>query len=253
MNESRLLFSILAAFTLAAALPGQPATSPPATSQPVASQPAAESEAVVPLEIVESPIAESAYRAIDGEREIDTVVIHFASAIYWFADDFQEIVGEEGKSYANSVGLTPENLAAHKYDWQLVKAIFEAYNVSSHYAIARDGTVVRFVAENDRASHAGRSTMPDDGRTGVNDFSIGIELMASHPNDDPTVRTADDAYTAAQYAALNRLIASICERHDIAHVVGHDEVAPERKTDPGPLFQWDRIRTDDYRPLACGD
>src|SRR5690606_5357593 len=125
-----------------------------------------------PLAIIESPISPATYSKVQEPRKIDTVVVHYASAIYWFDPAFQKIVSEEGKAYATSVNLTPENLAQHKYDWQLVKAIFEAYKVSSHYAIARDGTIVRFVADNDRAHHAGRSTMPTDGREGVNDFSI---------------------------------------------------------------------------------
>lgn len=201
--------------------------------------------------IVSSPINPECFGQVEGVRSIDTVVVHYASAIYWFDPSFQKILGEEGRAYAESIGLTKENLSEHKYDWQLVKAIFEAYGVSSHYAIARDGTIVQFVPDNDRAYHAGRSTMPTDGRTGVNNFSIGIELMASHPDDDPTVKTLEDAYTEAQYESLNGLIAQLCERHGIDAVVGHDEIAPGRKTDPGPLFQWDRVRTEDYRPAAC--
>ena len=109
---------------------------------------------------------------------------------------------------------------------------------------------MQFVDDNDRAWHAGRSKMPTDGREGVNDFSIGIELAASHPKDDATVKTAADAYTEAQYDSLSKLIAHLCGKYDISAVVGHDEIAPERKTDPGPLFQWDRVRTKDYKPLA---
>ncbi|MBX3728490.1 MAG: N-acetylmuramoyl-L-alanine amidase [Candidatus Sumerlaeia bacterium] len=206
---------------------------------------------VAPPEIVESRIAANCYNVHDGVRSIDTVVVHYASAIYWFDPSFQRILGDEGRAYAESIGLTRENLAQHKYDWQLVKPIFEAYKVSAHYIIARDGTIVRLVPDNDRAWHAGQSTMPTDGRQGVNNFSIGIELMSSHPKDDPTVVTPQDAYTEAQYASLTRLIAMFCEKHPITAVVGHDEIAPGRKTDPGPLFQWGRVRTPDYRPLAC--
>ncbi len=205
------------------------------------------------FKIVESHIADNCYTKVEEDREIDTVVVHFASAIYWFNESFQEIVGAEGKEYAESINLTPENLADHKYDWQLVKAIFEAYKVSAHYAIARDGTIVQLVPDNDRAWHAGRSVMPNDKREGINDFSIGIELMASHPKDDPTVKTEEDAYTDAQYKSLNKLIQHFCEEHGVQYIVGHDEIAPERKNDPGPLFQWDRVRNDDYSPRACED
>jgi hypothetical protein len=203
------------------------------------------------LAIVQSPMPADCFGVSTEKRTIDTVVVHYASAIYWYDKDFQKIVGEEGSSYAKSIELTPETLAAHKYDWQLVKAVFAAYKVSSHYMIARDGTVVQIVPDNDIAWHAGKSTMPTDGREKVNSFSLGIELMASHPDDDPTVKTFDDAYTAAQYESLNKLIAQFCKTHPITAVVGHDEIAPGRKTDPGPLFQWDKVRSKDFKPLAC--
>lgn len=204
-----------------------------------------------PLQIVQSPIAEDCYTKKEEPRPIDTVVVHYASAIYWFNEDFQKIVTDEGKAYAQQIGLTPGNVNDHKYDPYLVKHIFEAYNVSAHYAIARDGTIIQFVDDNDRAWHAGRSRMPNDERTGVNDFSIGIELMASHPKDDPTVKTLSDGYTDEQYKALNDLISKFCEKYSIENVVGHDEIAPGRKTDPGPLFQWEKVRTEDFKPLAC--
>ena len=209
--------------------------------------------------LIESPIAPKTF----GERtatpvEIDTVVVHFASAIYWFDPSFQKLLaenpelGKEGREHAAKIGLTPENLVNHKYDWQLVKAIFEIYGVSSHYAITRDGVVIRFVPDSKKAYHAGQSKMPTaDARTGVNEFSIGIELLASHPSDDPTVKTPEDAYTPAQYQALQYLMRRLCAEHGINYVVGHDEIAPGRKNDPGPLFQWDQIRNTDYSPTGC--
>lgn len=207
----------------------------------------------IPLAITESLITNP---ACFGDRNnpagpIDTVVIHFASAIYWFNSDLQSKLDQEAKDYAASINLTPQNLPQHKYDWQLSKGIFVAYGVSSHYAIGRDGEIVRFVPDAKRAFHAGQSKMPNDERTGVNEFSIGIELMASHPADDPTVVTPEDAYTPAQYASLQALIAQLCAEHGIKNVVGHDEIAPGRKNDPGPLFQWDQIRNADYSPKTC--
>jgi hypothetical protein len=202
------------------------------------------------LAIIESPIATNCYTANSGTRTIDTIVVHYASAIHWFNTSFQKLVGEEGKAHAESIGLTPENIHEHKYDWRLVKAIFEAYTVSAHYIIARDGTIVRLVNDNDTAWHAGVSKMPTDGRERVNAFSIGIELMSSHPNEDKTVVTHEDAYTAAQYESLKKLIQHLVSKHPITAVVGHDEIAPGRKTDPGPLFQWEKVRTPDFRPIA---
>lgn len=245
------LFALLALTAIASSPLCAHETGQPHAEHPVAS---ADSASTHTLAITESPITKSdAFgKRKNPDTPIDTVVVHFASAIYWFDPTFQAIVGQEGKDYAASINLTPETLAEHKYDWQLVKAIFEAYGVSSHYAIARNGEIVRFVKDTDRAYHAGPSVMPnDETRTNANDFSIGIELMASHPADDPTVVTPEDAYTAEQYASLQALIAQLCADHGIKYVVGHDEIAPGRKTDPGPLFQWDKVRNADYSPTAC--
>lgn len=244
MKALAYLSSALILATIACASPPTPEATPVAA-------PSAEVVAPeTPIVIVKSPIAENCYTASTEPRKIDTIVVHYTSAIYWFNKDFQKIVGPEGKAYAESIKLTPETLPEHKYDWQLNKAIFTAYKVSSHYMIDRDGTIVRLVDDNNVAWHAGKSKMPTDGREGVNGFSIGIELTASHPADDPSVKTPEDAYTAAQYESLNKLIAHLCKEHPITAVVGHDEIAPGRKTDPGPLFQWEKVRTPDYKPLV---
>ena len=66
---------------------------------------------------------------------------------------------------------------------------------------------------------------------------------------DSPVKTAKDAYTEEQYVALKALIADSQTRHKITAVVGHDEIAPGRKNDPGPLFQWDRVRSKDFKPV----
>lgn len=256
MKISKTLLStlLISSASILVAQSSQPASQPSTApaSQPSsapASQPAEKAE----LEIIESPIAENCYGQRPADAVIDTVVIHHASAIYWFNDDFQEIVGEDGKSYAEQIQLTTQNLDQHKYDWLLVKPIFEAYKVSSHYAIARNGDIVRFVADEDRAYHAGTSTMPvpGDDRTGLNDFTIGIELMSSHPDLDDEVKTPEDAYTKEQYKALEDLMKYLCENHPIKYVVGHDEIAPGRKTDPGPLFQWDKIRNENFTAKHC--
>ena len=100
-----------------------------------------------------------------------------------------------------------------------------ASKVSAHYTIGRDGTIVSHVEESRRAWHAGSSRMKD-GRTHVNDFSIGIELVNRNDGVDP--------YPAAQIQALRRLLRSIISRHDIRHLVPHYECAvpPGRKSDP---------------------
>ena len=87
-----------------------------------------------------------------------------------------------------------------KYDWRFCKEIYELYGVSAHYLIDRDGVVRQLVPDLKIAYHAGESRMPDDDRRAhVNEFSIGIELIASHRDDDSDVRDGRaPAYTEAQ-------------------------------------------------------
>jgi N-acetyl-anhydromuramoyl-L-alanine amidase len=101
--------------------------------------------------------------------------------------------------------------------------------VSSHFLIRRDGALLQFVPTVKRAWHAGTSSWR--GRARCNDFSIGIELEGT----DAT------PYAAAQYATLARLLKALAKRHPIADVVGHSDVSPGRKTDPGPAFDWSRL------------
>jgi AmpD protein len=102
--------------------------------------------------------------------------------------------------------------------------------VSAHFLIRRDGALVQFVGCNERAWHAGASTW--QGRTHCNDFSIGIELEG----------TDDLPYAAAQYTTLARLVRALRRAYPIRDIAGHSDVAPGRKTDPGPAFDWARLR-----------
>ncbi len=101
--------------------------------------------------------------------------------------------------------------------------------VSAHFLIRRDGEVVQFVPCNQRAWHAGVSAW--QGRERCNDFSIGIELEGSD----------FVPFTAIQYQSLDQLLLAIQTRYPIAHLVGHSEIAPERKTDPGLFFVWEKL------------
>ncbi len=107
--------------------------------------------------------------------------------------------------------------------------------VSAHYLISEEGEVIRLVPEEKRAWHAGLSYWR--GHKDVNSASIGIEL--DHPGHGLGYREFSDA----QFEALVPLLARIVERYDIAraNVVGHSDVAPARKIDPGELFPWDRL------------
>ena len=101
--------------------------------------------------------------------------------------------------------------------------------VSAHFLIRRDGELIQFVRCADRAWHAGVSSWR--GRDRCNDYSIGIEVEG----------TDDVPYAAAQYTMLARLLQALARRYPIAAAVGHSDVAPGRKTDPGPAFDWDRL------------
>lgn len=101
--------------------------------------------------------------------------------------------------------------------------------VSSHFFIRRDGQLLQFVPCTQRAWHAGVSEW--QGRQRCNDFSIGIELEGSDV----------DAFEAAQYATLSQLLNTLQQAYPIRHVVGHSDIAPGRKTDPGPFFDWNKL------------
>ena len=98
--------------------------------------------------------------------------------------------------------------------------------VSAHFLIRREGTVMQFVSANDRAWHAGASSFC--GQEYCNDYSIGIELEG----------TDFQPFEPAQYAALALLTSSLTRAYPLQHVTGHQQIAPGRKTDPGPFFNW---------------
>jgi N-acetylmuramoyl-L-alanine amidase len=110
-----------------------------------------------------------------------------------------------------------------------------AAKVSAHYTIDRDGSVYAHVPEERRAWHAGASHWA--GRDGVNGCSIGIELV------NPGHEFGYVPFTDEQIASLVALAQGILKRHTIAarHVLGHSDVAPSRKTDPGELFPWKHL------------
>ena len=110
-----------------------------------------------------------------------------------------------------------------------------AAKVSAHYMIDEDGAVTRLVAEEKRAWHAGRSFWR--GIADINSASVGIELV------NPGHEWGYREFPEAQMEALIPLLAAILKRHDIpqANVVGHSDVAPARKDDPGELFDWELL------------
>ena len=106
----------------------------------------------------------------------------------------------------------------------------QSLRVSAHFLIRRDGSLMQFVPTVMRAWHAGVSTFC--GRERCNDFSIGVELEGSD----------FIPFEPAQYHTLAALTLALQARHPLANVAGHEHVAPERKTDPGPFFYWETYR-----------
>jgi AmpD protein len=111
-------------------------------------------------------------------------------------------------------------------------ATIQNLRVSSHLLIRRDGELVQYVPFQERAWHAGASSY--QGRERCNDFSIGIELEG-----------ADEvAYEPAQYRMLGAVIVMLCNAYpslSLTRIAGHSDIAPGRKTDPGPAFDWQRL------------
>ena len=132
------------------------------------------------------------YEKAEG-RSIDTIIIH--------------------SSY-NALG-------GDAYDVDKLVKEYKDYGVAPHYLIDRKGNIYKLVDEKNIAYHAGESQTPD-GRSNVNNFSIGIELM----------NTKEDKFTDAQYNSLNKLLKDLKDKYEIKYVLGHNQIAPGRKDDP---------------------
>jgi len=154
-----------------------------------------------------------------AETVVDLLVIHSISLP----------PGQYGERHIDDLFLNRLDPAAHPYF-----AGIADLRVSSHLLVRRDGTVTQFVALDRRAWHAGESNYC--GRQRCNDFSIGIELEGCD----------EDPFTDAQYQRLGELTQAVVQRLptiDTRHIVGHADIAPDRKTDPGPCFDWVRYRS----------
>ncbi|HEV7913222.1 MAG TPA: 1,6-anhydro-N-acetylmuramyl-L-alanine amidase AmpD [Albitalea sp.] len=126
-----------------------------------------------------------------------------------------------------------ERLFTNRVDWD-AHAYYRrirGLQVSSHFFIRRAGEVLQFVSVDARAWHAGRSSW--QGRDNCNDFSVGIELEGLE----------GERFETPQYAALTGLLRGLAARYPLQQVVGHEHVAPGRKIDPGPGFDWAALRS----------
>ncbi|HTJ96552.1 MAG TPA: 1,6-anhydro-N-acetylmuramyl-L-alanine amidase AmpD [Rhodocyclaceae bacterium] len=124
------------------------------------------------------------------------------------------------------VQLFTNQLDPHEHPYY---AQIEGLKVSAHFFIRRDGQLIQFVSCLERAWHAGASQW--QGRERCNDFSIGIELEG----------TDNLPFEDAQYSALERLLTVLRSHYPVTATVGHSDIAPGRKTDPGPYFDWTRL------------
>jgi len=131
-------------------------------------------------------------------------------------------------------GPEVEQLFTNQLDWQQHPycQTIQGLQVSAHFFIQRDGCLRQFVSCDERAWHAGASSYR--GRANCNDDSIGIELEGL----DGT------PFEAAQYATLRALCAAVLQQYPIAYIAGHEHIAPGRKRDPGPGFDWARLQHD---------
>ncbi|MHB1666316.1 MAG: 1,6-anhydro-N-acetylmuramyl-L-alanine amidase AmpD [Thiomonas sp.] len=109
-------------------------------------------------------------------------------------------------------------------------AVLQGLRVSSHFFIRRDGSLLQYVSCDQRAWHAGASSF--QGRSRCNDFSIGIELEG----------TDTLPFELAQYDSLAALVGALLQAYPIRALAGHSDIAPGRKTDPGPCFDWSALR-----------
>jgi AmpD protein len=150
--------------------------------------------------------------------EVDLIVVHGISLP----------PGDFGGPWIDSLFTNALPAEAHPYFSEV-----GSLRVSSHLVVARNGAVTQYVAFTERAWHAGKSVYR--GREACNDFSMGVELEG----------TDTLPYEDAQYDAFAAVVAALCDaypRLSPHRMVGHSDIAPGRKTDPGPAFDWPRAR-----------
>ena len=133
-------------------------------------------------------------------------------------------VGEYGQDHVSALFQNRLDCEVHP-DFASLRDL----KVSSHFLIRRDGQLIQYVSCQQRAWHAGVSAL--FGRQGCNDFSIGIELEGCDT----------EPFESAQYQSLAMLTTALLQHYPITHIAGHSEIAPGRKTDPGPYFDWQTL------------
>ena len=226
MRKFGALLCALALLLSGCAAAAEPQATVPTTTAPQPTEP----KITVSPEATEDFMEPFGLYSRTRDGEVEFVMLHFSSAIM----------------------TNPED----PYDLASVRATFRQYEVSPHYIIDREGNIYCYIPEDRAAYQAGYGTWGDDPKYTdlMNDYSIGIELVAigsaadmaqylsawEYSQIDPSL----PGYTEAQYEALDRLLADLCSRYDIPldrdHIIGHEDYSPH-KSDPGELFNWDRI------------
>lgn len=176
------------------------------------------------MTIIPRPLPEFCYSA-RPLTDVSAVVIHYFSAAHVVPDR----AFDPDTCYDLFIDL---NHPGRERGLVMPQSDDQRTYASAHYMIDRAGVIYSLVPESRQAYHAGVSTWR--GRDGLNGWSLGIELLA----------TATSGYTDDQYAACAHLCADIITRHGVPleNIVGHSDVAPGRKRDPGLLFDWGRLR-----------
>lgn len=182
--------------------------------------------------IKEKHLSDKCSRARRANDDVSRIMLHFCSAVFENPQD--------------------------PYNLDDILQIFEVMGVSAHYIIDRSGQIYELVSEKRVAYHAGKGKLPfsPSFENNMNAHSIGIEMTAIGSEKDMMMFMSKESYseidkkhigfTEAQYKSLNWLLKDLMKRYpnikkDRRHIVGHSEYATERRTDPGELFDWEKI------------
>ena len=187
-----------------------------------------------------------------GDNEVLTIIDDYLQPVENFSSARTHAPEFVMLHFSSAVVLSKDD----PYNMETIRSIYTDYKVSAHYVIDREGKIYCFIPEDRLAWHAGTGTWKDDAKykNKMNDYAIGIEMLAIGSKSDMTQYLSSSAYdkidpsligyTDAQYASLKLLVEDICQRNSIPmtreHVIGHQDYS-SKKSDPGELFDWSRL------------
>ena len=192
------------------------------------------SKSVAALKIIISTLEKEGYKFLTVPELLDVSPYQIVVMDNYVSWGHQTIKKHENPSDARPINTiiihsAYSHLDNDKYDLDALLKEHAVNNFAPHYIIERDGIIHRLVPDSTIAYHAGKSKMPD-GRTNINDFSIGIELLNAET----------DSPTTAQYRALNHLVSFLKSVYPIEHILGNNQVSGENKLDPWN-FEWSNL------------